>query len=615
MPVVRIRRGVRRGTWRLVFAAAACLVGCVATAGRPSSGPSPRTPVRRVVLLSVDANANWILDRLIAEGGAPAFARMAREGARAQGLVGAMPSLTAVSHATLWTGAWSRQHGVAGNSVVRLPKASHTLLDVENGFDSGPLVAEPIWDAAARAGKRVFVVQATGGYPFKGRYPDRVTQFDVYATRLLTEAIIAGDVATAPYRFTAGATAFTVSADGDRLRLESDGGRWTLTPGLDGRFSEPVPVRVEDRDARVRFRLLSFDRTSGRFRLFRGVANVIHGSPEAKVAPFVASAGALVGESVGDEYRRGDFGPTLAAGGNGDAERWLLDVLSANQEYFEGALAFAAGESWDLLVSYVPNLDATLHALAGMLEPASEAWSPEREREVWPFVRAAFERLVNGYVTEIRQRLPDATLVIAADHGMEGASRYILPNVALRKAGLLAFDASGRIDLSRTKALFMQGRGMMIFVNTTEWKGGIVPPAEKASVKRAAAAALLAIPHPFSTGPVVRAVYDVDVDGPGLGIGGERGGDLYFDPAPGFYTSDRERGEAETISAGPTGDGIHGVAPWRWRMHGAFYAAGPGVAPGRALGFVPGIDVAPTVAALLGIAPPANAIGRAQPLQ
>ena len=47
----------------------------------------------------------------------------------------------------------SRWHGVAANAVARLPKAEHTVLETENGFDSGPLVAEPIWEAAARAGK------------------------------------------------------------------------------------------------------------------------------------------------------------------------------------------------------------------------------------------------------------------------------------------------------------------------------------------------------------------------------------------------------------------------------------------------------------------------------
>jgi predicted AlkP superfamily phosphohydrolase/phosphomutase len=594
--------------WTIV--ALSLLAGCAA-ASRQAAPPSPQRPAAsRVVLLSIDANANWILDRILAEGGASAFANMAKQGVRAEGLVSAMPSLTAVAHATLWTGTWSRWHGVAANSVARLPKAEHTVLESDNGFDSGPLVAEPIWEAAARAGKRVLVLQATGGWPFRQRYPDRVTQFDTYGTRLLPAEIIDGSVASGGHRFMAGETALTIAADGERLVLQSQTDRWSLTPGLDGAFSPPVPVRAEGRDARVRFRLLSFDRASGRFRLFRGVANMVYASAGDTLAPFLARAGALVGESVGEPYRRGDFGPTLADGGRGDAERWALEILEGNHEYFEGALSFAATQPWDLLVSYISTMDATVHAFAGVLDPSSEAWTPELERAMWPFVRESYERFINSYVASIFERIPGATVVIGTDHGIEGSSRSVLPNVALRKAGLLQLDADERIDLARSKAVFVQGRGMMIFVNTTDWKEGIVPPGEKVAVKRAVAAALLSIRHPVTGAPVIRAVYDPDIDGPGLGIGGERGGDLYFDPAPGFYTSGGH-GDQEVTPSRPLGDGIHGMLPTRRRLHGAFYAAGPGIARGRTLGLVQAIDVAPTVAALLGIEPPAQARGRA----
>jgi arylsulfatase A-like enzyme len=60
--------------------------------------------------------------------------------------------------------------------------------------------------------------------------------------------------------------------------------------------------------------------------------------------------------------------------------------------------------------------------------------------------------------------------------------------------------------------------------------------------------------------------------------------------------------------------GFHGVAPWRRGMHAIFYAVGRGITPGRRLGIVHAIDVAPTVARLLGIDPPRDAIGRPIPL-
>ena len=56
--------------------------------------------------------------------------------------------------------------------------------------------------------------------------------------------------------------------------------------------------------------------------------------------------------------------------------------------------------------------------------------------------------------------------------------------------------------------------------------------------------------------------------------------------------------------------GIHGLDPQRPEMQAGFVVAGPGVAAGAALGAIRQIDVAPTLAALLGLDPPAQATGR-----
>lgn len=57
--------------------------------------------------------------------------------------------------------------------------------------------------------------------------------------------------------------------------------------------------------------------------------------------------------------------------------------------------------------------------------------------------------------------------------------------------------------------------------------------------------------------------------------------------------------------------GGHGYDPRHEDMSGILFALGRGVPPGTALGVVSALDVAPTVAALLGIAPPRHAEGRA----
>jgi arylsulfatase A-like enzyme len=55
--------------------------------------------------------------------------------------------------------------------------------------------------------------------------------------------------------------------------------------------------------------------------------------------------------------------------------------------------------------------------------------------------------------------------------------------------------------------------------------------------------------------------------------------------------------------------GVHGLNPERAALQAGFVVAGPGVAAGVSLGPIRQIDVAPTLAALLGLDPPAQATG------
>jgi hypothetical protein len=64
----------------------------------------------------------------------------------------------------------------------------------------------------------------------------------------------------------------------------------------------------------------------------------------------------------------------------------------------------------------------------------------------------------------------------------------------------------------------------------------------------------------------------------------------------------------ESGGANETGLGVHGHLGSLRDIQAIFFAYGPNV-PKRPLGIIEGIDVAPTIAALLGIKPPQNAQG------
>lgn len=591
-----------------MLAAVTVVASCAMAGGRSATLRAPES--RRVVLLSFDSGADWIVDRLIERGKAPHFAAIARQGAAAESMVSVIPTLTAVAHGSMWTGAFPRAHGATDNSMPKTPTREHTLLERRSGFLSDVLRAEPIWTTAAAAGKRVLVLQATGGYPFRGEFPDRLTQFDVYANRLLRSALVQGRFEDGRFRFRIGDTDAELrrtGADALTLRVASVESDLSLAGT---RYSPALAVQVAGREGRVRVGLLDYDAAAGRVLLVRGDVSQVQATHPEQLAPLLAEAGITLGENGSAHYTAGRFGPTLADGGSGGAERMLVSTTHANQDYFDGSLRYAARQPWDLLVLYVSNLDVAGHALVGMLDPDAPGHDAALAERVWPFYEEMFRRCADDFVGAIRRLVPDATIVIGSDHGVEGNSRQWFPNAVLREAGLLQ-EVNGAPDLSRTQALYLYSHGSGVFINSTRFKGGIVGESGRDTAKRAVMTALLSARDPDDGTPLVRGVVDTDLDGEALGIGGELAPDIYFDPTPGYYASAAFGARTLAAPVRPSRQGNHGPFPTRRRLHGIFYAAGPGVNAGARPGVVRQVDVAPTVARLLGIPAPAHSVGRA----
>ena len=589
----------------LLVASLSCATAPVVS--RPSPGP-----VRRVVLISFDAGADWIVDRLLARGKAPAFAAIAREGAQAEAMISVTPSLTAVGHASLWTGAFPRVHGASDNYMPVAPASAHTLIERRSGYLSDVLRAEPIWETAAEHGKRVLVIQASNGFPFKTRFPDRTTQFDIYANELLRSAVVDGIVGSGGFAFTIGETPARVTARSRASVTLTVGQAQTILTPRSPAYSPPMAVKVSGVEGQTRVGLLEYDADSGRALLLRGDVVRLMGTDTSSRDALFDAAGITVGEVGSGHYQNGGFGKTLADGGNGNAERHLVNATLANQQYFDGALRYASAQPWDLLVMYVPNMDVAGHALVGMLDPDTPGHDPVLAEKIWPVYEELFARCMDDYVAAIRRLLPDATLVIGADHGVEGVRRWWYPNAVLRDAGLVAELGSGAVDLALTKAL---ATGTGVFVNATRFKGGIVTEQQRLGVKAEVRAALLSARDPASGTPLVREVVDAELDGEALGIGGEFAPDLYVDPTPGYQSSARV---GSKVLVGPdlkAGMGAHGPSPTRRRLQGIFYAVGPGVRPGARPGIVRQVDPAPTVAHLLGIPAPAQSVGKVLPIE
>lgn len=128
-------------------------------------------PARRAIVVSYDAFNERRVVGLLGDA-VPTFRAMASEAACTDGARPMFPSLTAASHAAIWTGAWGNVNGIAGNRLM-LPMAdSVTAMTTGDGFRFEHLNAEPAWIAFSRQGRRVVglhVTQAPGvpGYPWR----------------------------------------------------------------------------------------------------------------------------------------------------------------------------------------------------------------------------------------------------------------------------------------------------------------------------------------------------------------------------------------------------------------------------------------------------------------
>jgi predicted AlkP superfamily pyrophosphatase or phosphodiesterase len=86
-------------------------------------------PVRKLIVVSWDGNADWVVDRLLALDRLPNLRRLMDRGVHADQVSPANPSKTAPGHAALWTGTFSDMNGVSGNAVPLLPRSEHTILE------------------------------------------------------------------------------------------------------------------------------------------------------------------------------------------------------------------------------------------------------------------------------------------------------------------------------------------------------------------------------------------------------------------------------------------------------------------------------------------------------
>ncbi len=615
-------------------------------AGRPAMPAFRFAYVRKgskAILLSTDGAAAWVIEDAVKRGVMPRLFALRASGAVARAVSG-WPPKTAVGHATLYTGAWSDTHGIVGNDV---PVPGGSVLESNTGYDTTHLKAEPIWVAAARQGLQVTVAAATQVYPFSpftderrfgGNFGWNLVLFDGYQSLDASDTVYgAGDLEARPL----GTWLGTLPAHVGEMRevalsvedMRVDGllyddpkdpaaGFDTLYLGLDrdpssGITLKPTPVQPGKADAfeslrfkvaggesPVFFRLYSLVPDGSDLLLYRTPVQLIRAHPARLEEPALQASGGFVGNGSSWLYSDGKLGPVIGKGGDGTAERRYLESVTLVTRQYTKLTDFAFDKtSWDLLLAYLPYPDEALHTWLGVLDPNTPGYDPALAVRLRPFMDEAL-RTVDGFIGHLADRAAEAkaAFAISTDHGMQGVSRTIRPNVALAAAGLLGLDAKGEVDLARTQAVYFRGNSGEVLINRAGLPGGIVTPEQEPELKRKIAAALLGVRDPQTGKAVILEVMEPGaVQEPPLPPGA-----LHLSIVAGYDLSAGTKGDV----VGPiVPQGAHRVDSRRPHMLGAFTIAGPGVAAGVDLGLIRQIDVTPTLCAILGIDPPRQASG------
>ncbi len=619
----------------------------------------------RAIVLSIDSFNEQRVRSTIGADALPALGALFDGGACADRARPMFPSVTAASHAAIWTGTWGNRSGIAGNRVQLLPAAEHTVMESQDGFGVRALSAEPLWIAAARQGVDVVghhVTQApfAPGFPLAGdsaalrraRADSALARTNAFVVngynrhvapaRVITERQAAPHApgawrglerlpATAPaprevaWALPTGDSLFAlVTGDGryDRLLVAAtrdlaaavevraaEARPATPAEPLASRFAEPLVVTLRDRPARVfvRLRLFALDDDASHFVLFQPLLDAVEGNRAEVAQAYDDALRGWYGNAPTQLYERGEFGPRRFEGGDGTAEaRFIEGAELVARSFTDGAAWAWRTRHPTLLLTYLPLGDDIDHAQWGDAAPGAPV-APARAANAQALRRAVWA-LVDRHVAALQQLVrdtPGAALFVTGDHGMRATGRVFRPNVVLARAGLVAFDSAGSLELARTRAI--SPNGYWISINRAARKQGAVAPADEATVLDTAERALRDARDEQGRPVVLRTWRAAEHDT--LGMGGPAGGDLYYEVAEGTRWSAELRGAVVSMDAFRSGN--HGFPSTAPDMATVFCAWGAPFAPHR-VGDVRIIDMAPTVSAWLGLAPPADATGIAR---
>ena len=641
--------------------AAALLVGCATEA------PSAATTDRRVVILGFDGLDPKLLERFLAAGDLPNFAKLAARGVHRFGTT--VPPQSPVAWSTFITGLDPGSHGIF-DFIHRDPKPPGSLavlpfLSTSKAEEEEPYVTIGDYQLP-RAGKVELLRRGKAFWNVlvENGIPATVVKIPANFPPEPSEARTLSDMGTPDLRGTYGTFLFYTSDPADGAERSVSGGliyrvavrnghargsipgpespflrkKKRLTREFDvwvdgesdaakidlggqsvllqkGEWSDWVPVRFDlvpglaDVGGMVRFHLMG---TKPHLRLYTTPVNIDPtdpalpiSTPDGSVEDLAARAGRFYTQGLPENTA------SLTSGMLDDA-----GFLDQSKRIYEERMRLLEAElqrfDRGLLFVYFGGADQVAHMFWRTLEADHPAGtSPGNENAI----RDAYRELdvaLGRTLEALGEKLDETTLLVLSDHGFSSFRRAVHLNSWLRDQGFLRLRAGHRVggelfrdvDWSQTKAYAVGLNGLYVNLQGRE-RFGIVPPPLREKVLTEIQEKLLTFRDPVGGHPVVARAY--------------RREQIYAAPDPSL-APDVVVGYAggyRVSDASALGEVPETVIEDNKKKWSGDHCMAADLVPGVLLSNrdvaadAPGlVDVAPTVLSLFGLTPPKEMLGK-----
>lgn len=604
----------------------------------------------KVVLISIDAAADWILDDLIerkvldTDG---AFARMRAKGAFAKSMLPVGIPVTAVSHTTLYTGTLPGINGIVGSQflmardTIKAPRAS-------SGFKA-KVKSETLWRALIRQGRTVVNINTVGqDNADRSRKGHRTIAYGTTVAKSFVN-VLKPDISYIKYpmasfervaflqpqrqssfRLGNGSKipiycyAVDTTKDGiinyDRVMVDLNK---DLNDGHAGLLNAnewaPIEVNVDGQKMVSWSYLKELNSITAEASAYFGSIGYNAISPVSYKQQVENNIGLWPGEQDNGKLRTGLI-----------SEQMYFDQLEREAKYYQQLLLAEMNTGdWDVLSGYFNLIDDVAHffTLKSNRQLDYKAENGARAKRYDQYLEWAY-KTIDILLKQLMDMAPkDVNFIIVSDHGIAPVHSVVLVNNLLKQNGI---EVSGEHLEARA---YGTGPTAQVYVNVKGRQGnGTVVQEDLPEYEKRIAKIFKEVVDSVTGKPVFPVIMTSgEMKRSKLAYKG-RSGDVFVSARSGWSVSSKllpelpiivpnsfnkdsyahlDKNVQDFLSGGfmnETGLGVHGNYGNGKEMQAVFYAIGPNI-PNVELGSISSLDVTPTVAALLKCDPPSMAKG------